>query len=84
MAIAYRDFTPAVTGYRSFSTQYESLPQLVERANAWIAENSVTVINVETVILPRVIEEGGSKARYEFPRSTTVWQVLRVWHEVEA
>lgn len=63
--------------------EYETFEATVGAANAWIDENSVRVINVETVVLPNIWEvwESGSQdpALRTFQKPT--WhQFVRVWY----
>jgi hypothetical protein len=87
--IAYRDFVPRVTGKGGFlnlAKTYESFDHAVAAANEWIAESSVKVIHVETVVLPNIWsphEEGTRDAALvtqgEWPAE---WhQFVRVWYE---
>lgn len=54
MAIGYQDFRPEILKSGIFSTQYETLAATVARANKWIAESGVRVLNMETVVLPNI------------------------------
>jgi hypothetical protein len=85
MVIGYKDFFPAVVKSGFFSTEHEELPSTVARANDWIAQSRVRLINVETVVLPNVRQEedasqvgictSGDLSSYWF-------QVVRIWYEV--
>jgi hypothetical protein len=86
MAIGYKDFLPAVLKSGFFSTEHEVLPAAVVRANEWIATSGVTVINVETVVLPNVREvDDASRVglRTSGEMSSHWFQVVRVWYEME-
>lgn len=50
MAIAYQDFTPTLLKESMLSSVHEELPAVVARANEWIAQHNIQVINVETVV----------------------------------
>ncbi len=51
--LSFRDFIPAdITKAIAVSRRYETLTEVLDRVNAWVAEQKVEVINVETVILP--------------------------------
>lgn len=86
MSIAFQDFTPTRerTGGVLQPPDYEPLAQLVERASAWIDAQGVTVINIETVVLPNLHsarEEGSTDAELIAQGQTTRWnQFVRVWY----
>lgn len=87
MAIGYKDFLPAVLKSGLFSTEHETLPLAVARANEWIRESGVTVINVETVVLPNVREvEDASQVgiRTSGELSSYWFQIVRVWYDDDA
>lgn len=95
--LAFRDFVPRDdTPMLALSRRLESVQAVLARANAWIAESGVEVVNVETVLLP-VAAAGrddddarrGSQGHYTdnlqydlglFEVGTTRLQVIRVWH----
>lgn len=86
MSLAYRDFLPEVLKSGFFSTLYESLPAAVERANRWIAESGVHVVNVETVVLPNVkdVEDTSDAGIRTSGEMSSYWyQVVRIWYETE-
>ncbi len=61
--IAFKDFVPKmITEPRLFKAGvYESFDDALNAANDWIDESAITVINVETVVLPNIwsrFEEG--------------------------
>jgi hypothetical protein len=88
--IAFKDFVPAQIESRSLfrRVEFEPLDAIVETANAWIAEHSVHVINVETVLMPNLgfPKKDTSTGHYRTSGhnlATNTWhQVLRVWYEV--
>jgi hypothetical protein len=58
--INYRDFVPAdVTPMVAIRRRYETLTDLLVRANAWIRETGINVMNVETLLLPAGSAEKG-------------------------
>jgi hypothetical protein len=62
------------------------LPATIVRANQWIAESAVRVINVETVVLPNVrqVEDASEVGIRTSGGMSSYWyQVVRVWYEVE-
>jgi hypothetical protein len=88
--IHFRDFAPAdVTPTLAISRRYESTAQVVERANAWIASEPVSVLSVETLLLPTsAIEKSSSRFTDNmqielgiFELGTTRAQVVRVWYQ---
>jgi hypothetical protein len=51
--IAFKDFVPQdITPMLALSRRHETLNEVVARANAWIAQESLQIVNVETVVLP--------------------------------
>ncbi len=87
MPIGYKDFFPEVLKRGLFSTEQETVSATVDRANAWIAEAGVRVINVETVVLPNVenaedASEVGIRTSGEL--SSYWYQVVRVWFDYES
>jgi hypothetical protein len=85
--IGYKDFFPEVLESGFFSTKHETLAATVARANGWIAQSGVRVLNVETVVLPNVKDakdasEVGIRTSGEM--SSYWYQVVRVWYEGEA
>ena len=72
MTIAAREFVREVTKRGTLSQEHEPLLKTVARANAWISSSAVSVINVETVVLPVV------KGDYVY---TSFDEVIRVWYE---
>jgi len=88
--IAYRDFAPRMISPPGFlkQAQFDSFDAAVAAANEWILQNRITVIPVETVVLPNVWhphERGTADpslaASGEF--STDWHQFVRVWYELE-
>ena len=45
MQIAYKDFFPRLTTPGFFVDEYEPLPSTVDRANQWLSEANVEVLN---------------------------------------
>src|SRR5262245_42727095 len=94
--IACRDFAPQITetqprgflGILGNVHQYESFEAAVAAANAWIQQNSIRIINVETVVLPNLWqshEEGTSDADLsvsggQYGGGATWHQFVRVWY----
>jgi hypothetical protein len=85
MTIHFRDFASEVKSRGFFSNEYATLQETVDRANAWIAEVGVRVLNVETVVLPNV-GDGEEKTaataiRTSGEMSSWWYQVVRVWYQ---
>ena len=96
--IAFKDFVPQPLNYTGppkgfFALQkvpeFETFEKAVASANAWIAQEAIQVIHVETVVLPhpyihdaRDVDQTG---RAVLPAaSLAFWeQLVRVWYEVE-
>jgi hypothetical protein len=84
MTIQFRDFFPDVKKRGLFKTQYATLQETVEQANAWIAEAKVRVLNLETVVLPNILsaqQTTVAEARTSGEMSSSWYQVIRVWYE---
>jgi hypothetical protein len=87
--IRYQDFVPQMTKAPAFFSpaEHESLDQALAAANAWIKENEIRVLNVETVVLPNIwgrFEEGSTDPSLVTDNGLPVrWhQFVRVWYEV--
>jgi hypothetical protein len=86
--IQFRDFAPQMLtppGFLKMAT-HETLQAAVDKANAWIKDDGVRVVNIETVLLPNIwsrYEEGSSDpALGTSGESPSQWhQVVRVWYE---
>lgn len=88
--ILYIDFVPARTkGGFLRSDRFESFDQAVAAANEWVRQEAVSVLTVETVVLPNIFregEEGTHDAQLETAESNTssnAWhQFVRIWYQV--
>jgi hypothetical protein len=84
--LKYRDFVPKEIEAPGFLKpgEHESFNHAVEAANTWLAENSVKLINLETVVLPNIWsrwEEGSVDASIGTGESLSRWhQFLRCWY----
>ena len=83
--IAFCDFTPTLVteGSARSQPQLESVTSAVDAANQWIASTGVTVLNVETLILPlasrQLTTDNGRISEFSdglFNR----FQAVRVWY----
>jgi len=84
MAVAFKDFFPQVTHSGFLASEYESFEQVVHRANQWMQQSGVQVLNVETLVLPNVSNEAEASQtniRTSGEMSSYWRQILRVWHE---
>ena len=83
MTLQYKDFSPPAVKHKFFSTGYESFSEVVAHANEWIQNSGVTVLNVETVVLPNLQEtKDTSQANLIMRHSGSyLFQVLRVWYD---
>ena len=84
MPIGYRDFFPTVLKSGFFSKEHELLRDTVARANEWVDEHNVKVINIETVVLPNIDNVSDASQvgiRTSGEMSSRWYQVVRVWVE---
>ncbi len=86
--IAFKDFAPEQRSKAGFlrAAQYASFEVAVREAGQWIERENVTIINIETVVLPNMHsphEEGSTDP--ELGQSgdfATAWnQFVRVWYQ---
>jgi len=85
--IAFRDFAPQVVEQGGFLkwTKYEDFADIVERVNTWIDEQSVQVMNIETIQLPEerawcTSRTGTTTTYYPVAESPRMRQIVRVWY----
>jgi len=84
--LSFQDFVARdKTKMLAVSRTYESIADVVERANEWIDSEGVEVFSVETLLLPGALaSSGGSSTNVEVnagPVSFGQWnQVVRVWY----
>ena len=87
--IAFKDFVPTdITPMLALSRRHETLTDVLARANAWIAEHSLQIVNVETVVLPpgSAAQNDASfrdNVQYDFGRFEVGGQrvqIVRVWY----
>ena len=73
--IKYKDFSPQVTerGLLGRPKKVETVQAIINSANQWINDNSIEVINIETVVLPRY---------FGIDEHATWHQFIRVWYKV--
>lgn len=66
--------------------EYESFDSALAAANAWIGEERIEVINVETVVLPNIWQpsEEGTRDAGLRTGDLAVWhQFVRVWYRTD-
>lgn len=88
MPIPYRfiDFPPEMAQERllglTTSWAFASLQETVLRANEWIVKSGVTVVNIETVLLPAPFgkDDYNTGANGFNPSDQLLVQVVRVWY----
>lgn len=84
--ISFRDFVPGdKTRMLAVSRSYESMTDVVGRANEWIAAAGVTVVSVETLLLPGTPKQAAETPTYVELNAGAIsvgqWhQVIRVWY----
>jgi len=85
--LEFRDFVPQMTDKGGFFRMptMQQLSQALREANAWIAQNQVNVINIETVVLPNIHspgEEGSQDVLLTTSGEMSAhWcQLIRVWY----
>lgn len=85
MRIARRDFIPNVVEARIVrDDKLETVEDLIQRANRWIASSGVRVIDVETVLLPHETSESGAQEpgiNISGTLGGQFKQSIRVWYE---
>ena len=86
--ILYRDFVPKQIEAPGFLKpgKHESFDAAVIAANEWLSESPVTLVSLETVVLPNIWsrwEEGSKDASIGTSGDTpSRWhQFLRVWYQ---
>ncbi len=79
--ISFRDFAPRQVAPAALFKQasYESLDEALADANDWIARKGVTVLNVETVVLPNL--NSSSAEGTEDPNVVTNAEFLMTWNQ---
>lgn len=86
--INFKDFNPEIKEKGGFFKMpaFEQLSDSLSKANQWIAEEQVEVVNIETVVLPNIYdagEEGTSDVQLRTSGdSSAYWhQFIRVWYK---
>ena len=90
--LTFKDFVPRQLkaprlGFSAAALEgeYETLDAALSAANEWRAQQQVTVVNVETVVLPNLWsswEEGSKDPVLGSPSGAPLWhQFIRIWYE---
>lgn len=87
IALAFRDFRPRLLDAGGIVTPptFEPFEAVLAEANAWLEKTGVTVLNVETLLLPNLTllteKTTSQTSALTAVEGTTYWhQVLRVWY----
>ncbi len=84
----YKDFLPqALTKPSMFHNrgvaEYEHFDAAAEAAVAWVKENDVKVLSIETVVLPNLPDMGDNQEGVMFNEMSSLgfhYQFVRVWY----
>ena len=86
--LCYKDFVPAIIqqGGLFKPPEFASLQAALAEANEWIQREKISVLNIETVVLPNIHdkeEEGSEDVELsDSGEYVTTWhQFIRVWYE---
>ncbi len=87
--LKYKDFVPKripgqAGGFFSAATpeRHESFDKALDEANAWISNNEINILNVETVVLPNIWaehEEGTEDGSLYTSGTSHRHQFIRCW-----
>ena len=79
--INFKDFFPEMIEKRGFpgDDKYESFSNLLVKVNQWLANETVELINIETVVLR---DSDGEKTRF-LAEEPFFYQFIRVWYEIK-
>ena len=86
--INYIDFVPEALDRSFWGTfTYESLDEVLKRANEWIRRNySTEILNVETVVLPNIYKKDEAETKTMIQYNTgghlvKSFQIIRIWYK---
>ena len=89
--IKYKDFAIKTIKQGNWISkpEFEPLEETLLRLNSWIEENELIVMNVETILMPNIYEDGtnrtSSKGAYKSKEAGGVanlwYQIFRVWYQ---
>jgi Holliday junction resolvasome RuvABC endonuclease subunit len=84
--ITFKDFMPEVeSSVLGVLNDYESMSKLVERANDWIDQYNIDVINIETLFLNYAPERDDAlrgSTQLSKSKGPFLYQAVRVWFRV--
>jgi hypothetical protein len=87
MTIAFKDFMPTTQRTHMVLTNYEHMYDVLTRANEWIARHHISVLNVETLLLPILPPDTdditAARIAPDLPGGPT-YQAIRVWYQRDA
>ncbi len=85
--IKFEDFVPELEdeGGLFRKMAFEAFQTVLDRANKWIDDNNIDVVNIETVVLPNIhskFEEGSTDVQLKASSGAgTDWhQFIRIWY----
>ena len=86
--LRFKDFAPRRKTKGGFfsAEDYESFEKAAEAAGAWLRDSAIRPLNVETVLLPNVWdegEEGTADGSLDTGNAATWHQIVRVWYEAK-
>ena len=72
--IQFKDFVPRMIAAPGLfkAGEYESIEEALSAANRWIKESGISVINVETVVLPKLQEFLAARGLRLSPEKTRI------------
>jgi hypothetical protein len=88
--LRHRDFVPQRTAVPGLlrPAEYESLDEAEMALNAWLEQEQVELVSVETVVLPNIwspFEEGSEDTSLGMRDTTNHWhQFIRCWYRSES
>ncbi len=87
--IEFEDFEHRLVQLGRFREEMESTRDALARANEWVEQNKIDVINVETVVLPNIHRRGEEgtedpQLRTSVENCNEWYQFIRVWYRKPA
>lgn len=83
--INFRDFVPEIKDKGGFFSKrsMEQLSESLDKANDWVTEHKINVVNIETIVLPQIHgvgKEGSTDVALPMGVVSTWYQFIRVWY----
>ncbi len=80
MMICFKDFFPQSIEKKGFFSEdkYEKFSALLVNLNEWLSQQTVEIINIETVVLRDIDDE---KTRF-LAEEPFFYQFIRVWYQI--